>query len=226
MPGRIANAIALTWICALLTACSQNVTDQSQSTSPSPSSVPSNSALASTSPIPPNAASYSTALEAGIAGVQAKTGLTYSGGTCASAESCLGTAKVFGDTGAGGNGAAYVRIPYSAPVNQQQCGQISCGDCFAYVFFESGGWHYMQPVVCPGTGGNNPVLGEVDHVHGTGSCANVRLEPGLTSKVVACLKDAQVVLIDQDSPRYVDKHIWWSIDGHRGWMAHDFLVTQ
>jgi len=43
--------------------------------------------------------------------------------------------------------------------------------------------------------------------------------------VVDCLKGGQVVMIDQDDPWYVDKHIWWSIDGHRGWMAHDFLIT-
>jgi len=229
MAGRVLGALALAFICGSLTGCEQKVDDQSTSTTSrlsSPSGVPSASAPASTSPVPPNAASYSTALDAGIGGIEAKTGLTYFGGTCTSAQSCLGAARVFGDTGAG---AAYVRIAYSAPSHQQLCGQTSCGDCFAYVFFESGGWHYTQPVVCPTSGGtnsgSNPVNGELDHVFTSGGCVNVRSYPGLNSRVVDCLKGGQVVMIDQDSPWYVDKHIWWSIDGHRGWMAHDFLIT-
>ena len=211
MPSRVAEVIALTGFCALLAGCSQEATEQS--TTSSGSRVSSTSSPPTTSPIPLHAASYPTALEAGIAGVQAFNGLPYVGSACANGAGCIGTAKVFGNTAAEANAAAYVRFASG-----------STTECFAYVFFESGGWHYMPPSPCVPMPGNMPALGEVDHVKGTGSCANVRLEPSLSSKVVACLKDGQVVQIDQDSPRYVDKHIWWSIDGHRGWMVHDFLI--
>src|SRR5213080_3967170 len=75
MAGRVLGALALAFICGSLTGCEQKVDDQSTSTTSrlsSPSGVPSASAPASTSPIPPNAASYSTALDAGIGGVEAK----------------------------------------------------------------------------------------------------------------------------------------------------------
>lgn len=218
MTGRLFGTVALVWACALVTACSQagapSITT-TQSESSSRSSVPSASPLASISPIPPNAASYSTALDAGIAGVEAKTGVMYSGGGCGAAP-CLGVPQAFGNTGAGGNDAAYVQIALSGG---------STTNCFAYVFFASGGWHYAQPVVCPQQSGFNPVLGGQDHVNVPGSCANVRLAPGLSTKVVTCLKNGTIVSIDPDFPRYVDGHIWWSINGHQGWMAHDFLIT-
>ncbi len=217
MASKLLEAIALTGTCALLTACSQNAADQSRTTISQPaassSRVPSPPAPASTSPIPPNAESYATALEAGIAGIEAKTGLTYSGGACTSYQSCLGTAHAFGEPGFGN--AEYVTIQHSTSGAQ---------DCFAYVFVESG-WHYSQPVVCPPYLGYNPAYGVEDHVAVPGSCANVRLGPGLSSKVLTCLKDGTSVTIDSEFPRYVDKHIWWSINGHYGWMAHDFLIT-
>jgi len=165
-------------------------------------------------PIPPNAASYAAVLDAGIGGIEAKTGLTYTGSACSSLQSCLGVAQLLGNPDAGK--AAYVQIQHSATGAQ---------NCYAYVFFESGGWHYSQPVVCPQYLGNNPVFGAQDHVVVPGSCANVRLDPGLSAKVMTCLKDGTIVSIDPDYPRYVDKHIWWSINGHQGWMAHDFLIS-
>ena len=213
MPGRFAKAIALTGFCAVLAGCSQNAAEQSTTSSGSRVSA---SSPPTTSPIPLHAASYSTALEAGIAGVQAFMGAPYLGSACPTGGRCFGIGKVFGNTAPETNAAAYVRFAWGSTTE----------GCFAYVFYESGGWHYMPPSGCPAMPGGYPVLGEFDHVKGTGSCANVRREPSLSSKVVACLKDGQVVLIDQDFPRYVDKHIWWSIDGHRGWMAHDFLIFQ
>jgi hypothetical protein len=237
MPGRFLGVIALTTACALLTACSQNAAVQSKtpispqtSASPaaspssplspsppaSPSSVPS-AAPESPSPIPPNAPSYASAADAGIGGVAAKTGLTYVAGTpCNAPELCIGSPHVFGNTGAGGNDAAYIQVGWFTSGTQS---------CFAYVFFESGGWHYTQPVVCPQRPDYNPVFGATDHVVVPGSCANVRVNPGLSSKIVTCLKDGSTVSIDPDFPWYVDKHIWWSINGHQGWMAHDFLIT-
>jgi hypothetical protein len=217
MAGKLSGAIALTATCALLTACSQNAADQSRTTVSQPvassSRVPATPAPVSTSPIPPNADSYATPLEAGIAGIEAKTGLPYTGGACSSFQSCLGTAHAFGEVF--GN-TEYVTIQHSTSGAQ---------DCFAYVFVASGGWHYSQPVVCPQYLGYNPAYGVEDHVAVPGSCANVRLGPGLSQKVLECLKDGTIVTIDSEFPRYVDQHIWWSINGHYGWMAHDFLIT-
>lgn len=205
----------------LIAGCSQTPAGQAHATTtpPAPTSASSaRSAVAPVSPSPiPSSGNYATAQDAGVAGIEAKTGLTYSSGTCGAGQTCLGAPQVFGNTGAGGYDAAYVQMGYAA---------AGAGSCYAYVFFANGFWHYTPPVVCPNQSGYNPVLGATDHVAVPGSCANVRLSPGLSSRILDCLKDGTVVSIDPDAPRYVDKHIWWSIDGHRGWMAHDFLITQ
>jgi hypothetical protein len=144
--------------------------------------------------------------------VEAKTNVTYIGGTCSSDQSCLRPQAV-----SGGQSAAEVTVRYTAPGS-------SPTNCFAYVFFDSA-WHYTSPVVCTSKSGFYPVPGKQDHVQVTGSCANVRQSPGISSGVVTCLQDGTQVSIDLDSPQYADGHIWWSINGHRGWMAHDFLVV-
>ena len=68
------------------------------------------------------------------------------------------------------------------------------------------------------------------YVFNTGrSCANVRANPGLTGKVVGCLKDGTTVTID-GGPNYVVElapavsHAWWHLEG-QGWIATDFLVV-
>ena len=220
MTGRLVVAVGLALACVLATACSQGPGAPSittgQSASSSRSSQPSSSPLASISPIPPNASRYDSAIDAGIAGVESKTGVTYTGGTCNTAESCLGTPEVFGNLNAGGNDTGYVEIVYSGPPTTT---------CYAYVIFASGGWHYTQPVVCPQQSGYNPVLGGQDHVNAPGTCANVRSNHALSAKVVTCLKHGTVVSIDPDNPFYADGHIWWSINGHQGWMVHDALIT-
>ena len=203
----------------LIAGCSQTPSGQAGATptpppSSSASSAPSAPAPASAVAVP-TSGPYATALDAGIGGIEAKTGLTYSG-TCGAGATCLGAPQVFGNTGAGGYDAAYVQMAYAA---------AGSGSCFAYVYFAAGFWNSVPPVVCPNQSGYNPVLAASDHVVVPGSCANVRLTPGLSSRIVACLKDGTVVSIDSDPPRYVDKHIWWSINGHQGWMAHEFLIT-
>jgi len=202
----------------LIAGCSQTPAGQASATPTPPPSASASSAPAPASPVavPPNGP-YAAALDAGIGGIEAKTGLTYSAGTCGAGQSCLGAPQVFGNTGAGGYDAAYVQMAYAT---------AGSGSCFAYVYFAAGFWNYLQPVVCPNESGYNPVLGASDHVVVPGSCANVRLNPGFSSKILACLKDGTVVSIDSDAPRYVDQHIWWSINGHQGWMAHDSLITQ
>jgi hypothetical protein len=159
---------------------------------------------------PTAAAGYPTALAAGIAGAKAKTGLGY--GTCPSSP-CLTGSTVVGNTDrASGLNAAYVQLSAGTLV------------CYSYVYFESAGWHYLN-VACPKQSGGNPVLGSADTVRVSGGCANIRANPSLNASVVDCLKDGTSVTIDSTFPRYVDGHIWWSLNNGRGWMAHDFLVT-
>jgi hypothetical protein len=165
-------------------------------------------------PIPPHADAYPSPLYAGVAAIEAKTGLAYSPDACAPTKTCLGAPSVFGNPGA--FTAAYVQMGYSGSGGT---------DCFAYTFPDNSGWHYTLPVVCPKQTGFNPVLGGQDHVTVTETCANVRESPSLGSRVVTCVKDGTVVSIDTDFPRYVDGHIWWSINSHQGWMAHDFLIS-
>lgn len=171
-------------------------------------------------PLPPpviisrDAPGYPSPRYAGIAAIEDKTGLVYSPDGCTPTQTCLGAPHVFGNPDA--FTAAYVQMSYSGSGGT---------DCFAYVFPDSRGWHYSSPVVCPKHAGFNPVLGGQDHVSGADTCANVRLAPNLSSRVVTCLNNGTVVTIDTDFPRYVDGHIWWSINSHQGWMAHDFLIS-
>jgi len=159
-------------------------------------------------------------MEAGIAGAEAKTGLTYSQGaiSCPSGQSCLGSPQIFGNPDVSlGLDAAYVQIAAS--------GSGGGAVCDVYVFYNSAGWHYLPPVVCPQQGGYNPALGAPDHVYVPGDCANLRQGPGLSYKVVGCIKDGTVVTIGTFFPRYADGHLWWAINGQQGWMAHDYLIT-
>lgn len=164
--------------------------------------------------IPPRAIGYASPLDAGLAAIEDKTGLVYSADTCGPTGTCLGAPHVFGNPDA--FTAGYVQLAYSGSGGT---------DCFAYFYPDSSGWHYSSPTVCPRQPGFNPVLGGQDHVSGSDTCANVRLAPSLSSRVMTCLKNGTVVSIDMDFPRYVDYHIWWSINGHQGWMAHDYLIS-
>jgi hypothetical protein len=189
---------------ALVSACGSQAAKTAGTTSPS--------ASASTS------GRYATAKDAGIAGVVAKTGSSYrADGLCPSGQSCLSGAQVFGNTdpNAGAN-AAYVQVSYG--------GSGGGAACFAYVFNDSSGWHVFPPVVCGQQGGLNPILGSTDQVQVAGGCGNVRQQPSLSSKVVACLKNGTTVTIDDIPPRYIEGHIWWSVNHQQGFMAHDVLV--
>ena len=176
-------------------------------------------ATGSSSPSPSTAGRYATAKDAAIAAMIAKTGSTYKeDGVCPSAQSCLSKAQVFGNTDpASGFNAAYVQMGYG--------GSGGGAACFVYVFYDATGWHLYPPIVCGQQGGLNPILGYDDQVQlTTGSCANVREQASLSSKVVACIKNGTTVAIDSVPPRYVDGHIWWSVNHQQGFMAHDVLV--
>jgi len=173
------------------------------------------------SPSPSGSATYATAQEAAIAGVAAKTGSSYrADGLCPSGQACLSEAQVFGnaDPKAGFN-AAYILM--------SDGGYGGGSACFAYVFYETSGWHLYPPVICSQQGGLNPTLGYEDQVQVIGGgCGNVRQQPSVSAKVIACLKNDTKVNIDASPPRYVDGHIWWSINHQQGFMAHDVLISQ
>lgn len=128
--------------------------------------------------------------------------------TCPSSQSCIhGPAQehdgtdaayvVYRSTGATGSGPG----PY---------------DCFVYVFRNESGWHqldgYCTQMLSASIGGTN-------YIGTTGSCANIRENPGLAGKVIKCLPFKSQINID-GGPRWIDGHMWWHLtDG--GWTAHD-----
>jgi len=175
-------------------------------------------ATGSSSASPSASVQYATAKDAAIAAMEAKTGSKYrADGLCPSGQACLSMAQVSGNTdpNAGFN-AAYVQMGYG--------GSGGGAACFTYLFHDATGWHLYPPIVCGQQGGLNPILGYDDQVQLTAGCANVRQQPSLTGKVVACLANGTTVHIDTTPPRYVDGHIWWSVNKGQGFMAHDVLI--
>jgi hypothetical protein len=173
----------------------------------------------SASPTPSGQARYTTAKDAAIAAMVAKTGATYhEDGVCPAGQSCLSSAQVFGNTDPKAElNAAYVQMGYG--------GSGGGAACFTYLFYDSAGWHALPPIVCGQQGGQNPIMGSDDVVQITGGCANVRQQPSLNAKVVACLKNGTTVAIDKIAPRYAEGHIWWSVNSGQGFMAHDVLIS-
>jgi hypothetical protein len=198
----------------LVTGCGQTTSGQ-----PPSQATGSLSASSTPSPSPSASAQFATAKEAAIAAMEAKTGSTYrEDGLCPTGQACLSMAQVNGnaDPNSGFN-AAYVQMGFG--------GYGGGSACFVYVFYDSAGWHLYPPTICSQQGGLNPILGYEDQVQVTGGgCANVRQQPSLSSKVVACIKNGTTVTIDATPPRYVDGHIWWSINHQQGFMAHDALI--
>jgi hypothetical protein len=177
------------------------------------------SSTGTSSPSPLVSGRYATAKEAAIAAMVAKTGSTYrEDGLCPSGTACLSNAQVFGNTDPkSGLNAAYVQMGYG--------GQGGGAACFVYLVYDAAGWHSYPPIVCGQQGGLNPILGYQDQVQvAGGGCGNVRQLPSITAKIVACIKNGTTVTIDTTPPRYVDGHIWWSINHGQGFMAHDVLV--
>ena len=207
--------LGFVWLAAgavLLAGCSQNPPSRTTSTTSSRASV---ARLASPTSATPGI--YATALEAGIAGAVAKTGYSYANPvpTDTSKPVLIG-GEVFGntDTSAGLDAAAVrLGVDFDGTIN-----------CYSYVYYESGSWHYLPPAICP-LAPVAPWPGAWVQVVVGSSCANVRIAPGLSAKVVTCLKNLTLVNIDNVFPTYVDGHIWWSVNNRQGWMANDLLIT-
>jgi hypothetical protein len=163
----------------------------------------------STGSHPPSTKSASvdaTSQAAAIPGVEAKTGLRYSGGTCATKVACLSLASQ-----TLGQDAAAVVFSTAGSAGRQ---------CVGYVYRSGGRWHFLD-ATCGLPGQVSPLVGHDATVHVPGNCANVRDGASLKARVIACLNDGAVVHID-GGPDYADGRVWWH-ETH-GWIAHDFLV--
>jgi hypothetical protein len=56
---------------------------------------------------------------------------------------------------------------------------------------------------------------------GAGDCLNLRVAPGMSGAVIACLPSGARLTVT-DGPREADGHTWWQLDG-RGWVAGEYL---
>jgi len=143
---------------------------------------------------------------AAIPGVEAKTGLRFSG-TCKPNVACLSLASQMV-----GQEAAAVIFSTANPGGRQ---------CAGYVYRRAGAWHLLN-AVCALPGELSPLVGRDAIVHVPGNCANLRAGATVNGRVVACLYDGSTVHI-AGGPAYADGRIWWR--DPRGWIAHDFLVV-
>jgi hypothetical protein len=143
---------------------------------------------------------------AAIRGVEAKTGLHYSAGKCASNAACLALASQ-----TVGQDAAAVVFSTAGSAGRQ---------CVGYVYRSGGSWQFLD-AACGLPGQLSPLVGHDATIHVPGNCANVRDGASLKARVVSCLHDGTTVHID-GGPTYVDGRVWWHEKG--GWIAHDFLV--
>jgi hypothetical protein len=147
-----------------------------------------------------------TAEAAAIPGVEAKTHLHYTTGTCATNEPCLTIASQT----MGKDAAAVVFSTASSATRQ----------CVGYVYRIDGRWHFRD-AVCGLPEELSPLIGHDATVHLPANCANVRLGPSLKARVVACLNEGTTIHID-GGPAYADGRIWWHEKD--GWIAHEFLT--
>ena len=92
--------------------------------------------------------------------------------------------------------------------------------CWVYLYQDGAGWHFVD-VECAQAPGSLPRIGMDDLVKVSG-CANVRSDPGLQGRVVACLANGATVHV-VGGPVYRDGKLWWLLQG-QGWMVHDSLV--
>ena len=92
--------------------------------------------------------------------------------------------------------------------------------CWVYLYEDGAGWHFVD-VQCAQAPGSLPRIGMDDLVKVSG-CANVRSDPGLQGRVVACLANGATVHV-VGGPVYRDGKLWWLLQG-QGWMVHDSLV--
>src|SRR5438067_4144772 len=92
--------------------------------------------------------------------------------------------------------------------------------CWVYLYEDGSGWHFVD-VQCAQAPGSLPRI-EMDDLVKVSGCANVRSEPGLQARIVACLPNGTTVHV-VGGPVYRDGKLWWLLQG-QGWVVHDSLV--
>lgn len=231
--------IAALGLMLLATACSAAPTANTVAT-PTPGSQPSPTFDVSTTPLPPVPAASGTpprpspcTLPQTLPGLCAGRPATVQEEAEMTAVGKAGIEREYGwkDWSACSNGEACFKVsqPSRAMVGTH-AGVFDGGNglypggglgsaCWIFVYQDSDGWHYSN-AGCAQNPGYVPGVGA--HVFVTGGCANFRNVPGLSSRVLGCLKNGTIVDVDS-APVYLNAHIWWHLVG-RGWMAHDFLV--
>jgi hypothetical protein len=147
-----------------------------------------------------------TALSAAIPDIEAKTGLHYQTGKCATKGPCLTVASQ-----TVGKDAAAVVFSTAAVAGRQ---------CVGYVYRSGGRWHFHD-AVCGLPGQLSPLIAHDATVHLPANCANVRQAASLQAQVVACLSGGTTVHVD-GGPTYADGRLWWHEP--QGWIAHEFLI--
>ncbi len=152
-----------------------------------------------------NAVVGETALSAAIPGVEAKAGLHYQTGKCATSTPCLTVASQ-----TVGRGAAAVVFSTASSTGRQ---------CVGYVYLSGGRWNFHD-AVCGLPDQLSPLVGHDATVHLPSNCANVRDGASLKAHVVGCLNDGTTIHVD-GGPTYADSRLWWHEND--GWIAHEFL---
>ncbi len=147
-----------------------------------------------------------TAVAAAIPGVEAKTGLHYRTGKCATNAPCLTLASQ-----TVGQDAAAVVFSTASSAGRQ---------CVGYVYRSGGRWHFHD-AVCGLPDQLSPMVAHDATVHLPANCANVRDGASLKAHVVACLNGGTTVHVD-GGPTYADSRLWWH--ENQGWIAHEFLT--
>jgi hypothetical protein len=97
---------------------------------------------------------------------------------------------------------------------------------WAFVEMQGGAWRVVQstPITpessaVPGIPWPLKVGAEVV-VIGTGSCLNVRTEPG--GDAVDCITDGSPIVLSA-GPEEARDRAWWRVEGRDGWVAADYL---
>lgn len=216
--------VALLFLVTVLAACSSPGSATAPQVSRTAASGPAASSSARISPPAGQASAFAGAKAVAIAGAVKLTGARYlpgatdvSTGCPADAPKCLALLNEVD-----GVQAAYFQAYLGSAAEYAMCGIYTVHDQAAWRFLDMG---------CDAreSGQQWPDVGSVDYIFNVGaSCANVRATPGLTGRIVGCLKDGTTVNVD-GGPVYVIEanpaasHLWWHLQGV-GWMAHDYLL--
>ena len=215
--------LPLVLMALMVAACSPNSTSAVSSSTASTSRAAAPSPATGT-PFGATPPAIAAAIQVAIAGAIKQTGATYLDGDVDVVAACPSTAAkcLAIQSEVDGVNAAYFR----AHLGNSSAAAL----CLLYTVQDSAGWRFLN-MACAGpeSGVSWPDVGEIDYVFvAAGTCANVRATPGLSGRIVACLRAGATVNID-GGPNYVVEpppsvsHLWWHIQG-LGWMAHDFLA--